>query len=194
MATAIHFQCACTCARAGSARSAGEWPRRPWSAPPPRLSHAPAPLHPHGTCNSVPPSPFERGGAPGAQAPWPSQQSVGIRYLAASTREPGARSTAPSPDRDPAHVVAYGLLAMTMCLHSMISCASLFSVCRGSVQVTFSAFVVAYGVAPIEPPSSSFYSPVCAILPGPVRIQTTLPCAVRQGKRRAAVPIAARPG
>ena len=50
--------------------------------------------------------------------------------------------------------VAYGLLAMTVCLPSMPAWASLFGVGQGSVQLTFSAFVVAFGGAQI------FYGPL----------------------------------
>lgn len=50
--------------------------------------------------------------------------------------------------------VAYGLLAMTACLPSMPSWAGLFDVQQASVQLTFSAFVVAYGGAQI------FYGPL----------------------------------
>lgn len=50
--------------------------------------------------------------------------------------------------------VAYGLLAMTVCLPSMPAWAQLFGVPQGSVQLTFSAFVVAYGGAQI------FYGPL----------------------------------
>ena len=50
--------------------------------------------------------------------------------------------------------VAYGLLAMTVCLPSMPSWAKLFGVGQGSVQLTFSAFVVAYGGAQV------FYGPL----------------------------------
>ncbi len=50
--------------------------------------------------------------------------------------------------------VAYGLLAMTVCLPSMPAWAGLFGVGQGSVQLTFSAFVVAFGGAQI------FYGPL----------------------------------
>ncbi|MBK6658128.1 MAG: Bcr/CflA family efflux MFS transporter [Proteobacteria bacterium] len=50
--------------------------------------------------------------------------------------------------------VAYGLLAMTACLPSMPSWAGLFGVEQASVQLTFSAFVIAYGGAQV------FYGPL----------------------------------
>ncbi len=50
--------------------------------------------------------------------------------------------------------VAYGLLAMTACLPSMPSWAGLFDVEQASVQLTFSAFVIAYGGAQV------FYGPL----------------------------------
>ena len=50
--------------------------------------------------------------------------------------------------------VAYGLLAMTMCLPSMPSWAGLFEVGQSRVQLTFSAFVIAYGGAQV------FYGPL----------------------------------
>ena len=50
--------------------------------------------------------------------------------------------------------VAFGLLAMTMCLPSMPSWAGEFGVGQGSVQLTFSAFVVAFGGAQM------FYGPL----------------------------------
>lgn len=50
--------------------------------------------------------------------------------------------------------VAFGLLAMTICLPSMPSWAGLFAVGQGSVQLTFSAFVVAFGGAQM------FYGPL----------------------------------
>ena len=50
--------------------------------------------------------------------------------------------------------VAYGLLAMTVCLPSMPSWAALFGVGQGSVQLSFSAFVVAFGSAQM------FYGPL----------------------------------
>ncbi len=50
--------------------------------------------------------------------------------------------------------VAYGLLAMTACLPSMPTWATLFGASQGHVQLTFSAFVVAYGGAQI------FYGPL----------------------------------
>ncbi len=50
--------------------------------------------------------------------------------------------------------VAFGLLAMTMCLPSMPSWAGQFGVGQGSVQLTFSAFVVAFGGAQM------FYGPL----------------------------------
>ena len=50
--------------------------------------------------------------------------------------------------------VAYGLLAMTVCLPSMPAWASQFGVEQSRVQLTFSAFVVAFGGAQI------FYGPL----------------------------------
>ncbi len=50
--------------------------------------------------------------------------------------------------------VAYGLLAMTVCLPSMPAWAGLFGVGQGSVQLTFSAFVIAFGGAQM------FYGPL----------------------------------
>ena len=50
--------------------------------------------------------------------------------------------------------VAYGLLAMTVCLPSMPAWAQLFEVGQGRVQLTFSAFVIAFGGAQI------FYGPL----------------------------------
>jgi DHA1 family bicyclomycin/chloramphenicol resistance-like MFS transporter len=50
--------------------------------------------------------------------------------------------------------VAYGLLAMTVCLPSMPAWAATFGVGQGRVQLTFSAFVIAYGGAQV------FYGPL----------------------------------
>ena len=51
-------------------------------------------------------------------------------------------------------VVAVGLFAMTVCLPSMPAGAGVFAVDQGSVQLTFSAFVIAFGGAQI------FYGPL----------------------------------
>lgn len=50
--------------------------------------------------------------------------------------------------------VGFGLLAMTICLPSMPSWAGIFDVDQASVQLTFSAFVIAYGGAQV------FYGPL----------------------------------
>ena len=69
-----------------------------------------------------------------------------------------ASSSAPAPRRlliaTLLAAVAYGLLAMTVCLPSMPDWPALFHAEQGSVQLTFSAFVIAFGGAQV------FYGPL----------------------------------
>ena len=75
-----------------------------------------------------------------------------------STLTPDHHASAPPPRRlliaTLLASVAFGLLAMTICLPSMPSWAALFGVGQGSVQLTFSAFVVGFGGAQM------FYGPL----------------------------------